>query len=421
MVGRCRLLMTRNDGALYGRDLLTYRSAAGGEAARADFSSPSGRFLRLFRDRGLYPFGCWRGAGAAVFLIPVQRDQQQRRHAEQRGDDEEVVVAELLHHDSGVTTDQARQQEHDRAEQGVLGGRELEVGQARQVGNERRGRHARTEVVQGNGDNQHLQVGAHVGEHHEQQVGGGRGDTADEQDRQDAETYDQQAAHAGAEQRHDQAENFADAGNLILGEALVDIEHVSHYAHDRVGHSIGSNQPQQQEGLPAVAQDKVVDRRQHRRQAAATHGRKAQGGEQGVKDRAQEGAVFEQQVEQAYAAEQHTRKVGVIELGEHGGHGYQQHDQHEHRHQLMRKAVAPGLKLRAQWHRRFAHKKGGEQRRDHQGAKQHIGAGPGRVLVVEAGRAEAFREEQRTGGSQQRRDPISLASGVLILATAKTD
>src|SRR5471030_2858791 len=56
------------------------RGLAGGEAARADFSSPSGRFLRLFRDRGLYPFGCWRGAGAAVFLIPVQRDQRSEEH-----------------------------------------------------------------------------------------------------------------------------------------------------------------------------------------------------------------------------------------------------------------------------------------------------------------------------------------------------
>ena len=153
-----------------------------------------------------------------------------------------------------------------------MGGGELEVGEARQVRHERRSGHARTEVVQGDGDDQHLQVGAHVGEHHEQQVGTGRGHAADEQDRQYPEPHDQQAAHAGAEQGHDQAEDLAHSGDLVLGETLVDIEHVGHDAHHRVGHAIGGNQPEQQQRLPTVAQDKVVDRREHGRQAPAAHG-----------------------------------------------------------------------------------------------------------------------------------------------------
>jgi hypothetical protein len=97
----------------------------------------------------------------------------------------------------------------------------------------------------------------------------------------------------------------------------------------------------------------------------------------GIEDGAQEGAVFEQQVEQAHAMEQHAGKVGVVELGEHRRNRHQQYDQHEHRGQLMREAVAPGLQLGAQRHRRFAHEEGGQQRRDHQHAEQHVGAGPG--------------------------------------------
>ncbi|MNP07621.1 hypothetical protein D3C76_996510 [compost metagenome] len=127
-----------------------------------------------------------------------------------------------------------------------MGGGELEVGQARQVGDERRGRQARTEVVQGNGEDQHVQVGAHVSEHQEQYIGARRRYAANEQDWQDAKAHDQQAAHAGAYQGHDQAKDLADAGDLILGETLVDVEHVGHDAHDRIGHPVGRDQPQQQ-------------------------------------------------------------------------------------------------------------------------------------------------------------------------------
>ncbi|MNP07620.1 hypothetical protein D3C76_996500 [compost metagenome] len=75
--------------------------------------------------------------------------------------------------------------------------------------------------------------------------------------------------------------------------------------------------------MPAIAQDEVVDRRQHRRQPPAPDGREAQGSERGVEDRAQERAVFKQQVEQAHAFEQHAGEVGVVELGKHRWYGDQ--------------------------------------------------------------------------------------------------
>jgi hypothetical protein len=121
-----------------------------------------------------------------------------------------------------------------------------------------------------------------------------------------------------SEQGHDQAEDLADPGDLILGEALVDIEHVGHHAHHRVGHAIGSNQPEQQQRLPAVAQDKVIDRREHRRQAAAAHGRQAQHGQRDIEDGPQERAVVHQQVPQAHAVEQDALKISIEKLGEHG-------------------------------------------------------------------------------------------------------
>src|SRR3546814_16194059 len=51
MVGRCRLLMTRSDGALYGRDALAYRRVAGRQAgtpvspafAEVSYDSSAGR------------------------------------------------------------------------------------------------------------------------------------------------------------------------------------------------------------------------------------------------------------------------------------------------------------------------------------------------------------------------------------------
>ncbi|MNF84167.1 hypothetical protein D3C84_665170 [compost metagenome] len=73
----------------------------------------------------------------------------------------------------------------------------------------------------------------------------------------------------------------------------------------------------------------------------------------------------------------------------------------------MHEAVAPGLQLRAQWYRRFAHEEGSQQRRDHQRAEEQVSTGPGRVFVIEAGGAEAFSEEQRAGRGQQRRDSIT--------------
>ncbi|MNQ94874.1 hypothetical protein D3C85_1104120 [compost metagenome] len=159
--------------------------------------------------------------------------------------------------------------------------------------------------------------------------------------------------------------------------------------------------------MPAVSQDEVVDGCQHWRQATTAHGREAQGGEGGIENRAQEGAVLQQQVEQALAFEQYAGEVGVVELGEHGRHGHQQYDQHEHRGQLMHEAVAPGLQLRAQWYWRLAHEQGCQQCRDHQGAEQDVSAGPGRMLVVEAGGAKAFGEVQRACSSQQRSDPVT--------------
>ncbi|MCY1179241.1 hypothetical protein D9M73_196310 [compost metagenome] len=159
--------------------------------------------------------------------------------------------------------------------------------------------------------------------------------------------------------------------------------------------------------MPAIAQDEVVDGCQHWRQATTAHGREAQGGEGGIENRAQEGAVLQQQVEQALAFEQYAGEVGVVELGEHGWHGHQQNDQHEHRGQLMHEAVAPGLQLCAQRHGWFAHEQGRQQGRDHQCAEQDVSAGPGRMLVVEAGGAKAFGEVQRACGGQQRSDPVT--------------
>ena len=73
----------------------------------------------------------------------------------------------------------------------------------------------------------------------------------------------------------------------------------------------------------------------------------------------------------------------------------------------MHETVASGLQLGAQWHIRFTHEEGGEQRRHHQHPEQHIGAGPGRVFIVEASGAKAFGKEQRTGRGQQGGDAIT--------------
>jgi len=73
----------------------------------------------------------------------------------------------------------------------------------------------------------------------------------------------------------------------------------------------------------------------------------------------------------------------------------------------MHEAIAPGLQLGAQRYIRYAHEQRGQQRRDHQHAEQHIGTGPGRVLIVEAGGAEAFGKEQRTGRGQQGGDAVA--------------
>jgi hypothetical protein len=58
---------------------------------------------------------------------------------------------------------------------------------------------------------------------------------------------DQQAAHAGADQVMIRPKILLTLAIWILGEALVDVEHVGHHAHHRVGHPIGGDQPEQQQ------------------------------------------------------------------------------------------------------------------------------------------------------------------------------
>ncbi len=65
---------------------------------------------------------------------------------------------------------------------------------------------------------------AELGEHGEQQVGGSRSGTADEQDGEDAEAGDQHPAGGGADQGHEYAEDLADTGDDFLGEAHVDVK-----------------------------------------------------------------------------------------------------------------------------------------------------------------------------------------------------
>ncbi|MNO60027.1 hypothetical protein D3C76_506290 [compost metagenome] len=188
---------------------------------------------------------------------------------------------------------------------------------------------------------------------------------------------------------------------------MVDVEDVGHDPHHGVRHAIGRNQAQQQQCLPAVAHDEVVDRCQHRRQAASAHGRQAHAGEDDVQDGAQEGPVIEQQVEQAGTLEQHAGEIGVVQLGEHGRHGDQQDDQDEHRHQLVAEAIARCRQLRTQRYGGLTHHQAGDQCRQHQGTEQHVGAGPGLMKVGEASGTEPLGKKQRTGGGQQRSDAIT--------------
>ncbi|MNE10148.1 hypothetical protein D3C80_1028490 [compost metagenome] len=73
----------------------------------------------------------------------------------------------------------------------------------------------------------------------------------------------------------------------------------------------------------------------------------------------------------------------------------------------MHQAITGSRQLRAQRDRRLTHHQGGNHRRQHQHAEQHVGAGPGAMQITEAGRAETLGKEQRASGGQQRGDPIT--------------
>ncbi len=73
----------------------------------------------------------------------------------------------------------------------------------------------------------------------------------------------------------------------------------------------------------------------------------------------------------------------------------------------MRKAIARCRQLGAQRHRRLAHDQRGDQGGQHQQSEQHISAGPRRMLVGKARRAEALGEIQCTRCRQQCSDPVA--------------
>ena len=248
-----------------------------------------------------------------------------------------------------------------------------------------------------------MQIGSDAAEQGEQQIGGRRGHAADEQDRHDAEAHDQQAAGAGAEQGHDQPEQLADAGDLLLGKAQVDVEHVGHHAHHRVRHPVGGDQAEHQQGLPAIARDEVADRREHRRQAAPAHGGQAGGDQQTVEQGAQEGAIIGEQAERV-AGQQ--GEFGVVQLGEQRGDRNQQHDQHQHRGQLAKQAVLGGRVLLVV-RLRLADRQAGDQSGQHQRGEQQVSAAPGAEMVGLAGGAEPAGEVQRAGGGQQGGHPVA--------------
>jgi fatty-acyl-CoA synthase len=179
-----------------------------------------------------------------------------------------------------IAGQELRQQQHHRAEQRVLRGRIADVGQARQVGDERRRRDAAGKVVGRDHEDQRRHVMAMAGQPGEQQVAGRAEHRAQHQHAHHAQAHRQHAADEGADQRHDHAVDLGDGGDFVLGVAHVHIERVGHDAHHHVADAVDGDQRQDQHRLPAVAAEEIGKRLDQR--AAQPLGHSLAGGTRGA-------------------------------------------------------------------------------------------------------------------------------------------
>ena len=149
------------------------------------------------------------------------------------------------------------QQEHHGAQQCILGGRILDVGQGRQVGNERGRSNATGQVVGRYNGNQGMHVVAMSGQPGKQQIAQSTEQGTQHQNAHHPPAQCHHTAHKSAQKGHQHAIDFGHAGHFGFGETHVDIKRIGHDAHHHIADSVDRNQTQNQSCLPFVALHKV--------------------------------------------------------------------------------------------------------------------------------------------------------------------
>ena len=164
----------------------------------------------------------------------------------------------------GKAGQELREQQHERAEHGVLRGRVLHIGQRGQISNKSTGGNAAGQVVCGYHGDQRVHIVPLTGQPGKQQIAGRAQDSAQHQDPHHAPAQRHGPAGERAQQGHQHAVDFGHCGHFVLGVAHVHIKGIGHDAHHHVADPVGGDQGQNDHRLRAVAPYEVGKGLDHR-------------------------------------------------------------------------------------------------------------------------------------------------------------
>ncbi len=144
-----------------------------------------------------------------------------------------------------------------------MGGGEGDVGEAREIGDERRRAHAAGEILGADGERQHQGIVADHGLDRVHEIRQQLQNPADEQAAIETEALRRQPAHGDAGECRHESKQLADVGDLDLAEAHIDVKRIRHHAGERVAELVEHDE--HQHGEPTRPLDEIAERRDHRR------------------------------------------------------------------------------------------------------------------------------------------------------------